>query len=608
MLNGLLLVFVGFMAGQDFPAGGVDVLAADALRVTPVGGLERTQSSATILDERGPDGGVVLRVRIGSVSAETNATQLTVPNAQTVKKGDRMLAVVSLRGKRGSGVARGEVMFERATSPWTKSLTQAVEAPVSGWARSVMAFESAEDYAAGEAMLSVRLAFGPQEVDLSGLKVLNYGQSRTLDELYEIAAAASGAKSATVLLKPGEIHQTFVGMGGNFCQPRYGHTAAMDAVGEYVLANLNVRHSRVGLPLDYWAPEPGRYVEEGQAGASLAALRELNRRGIPTIVSVWEGAAWLLPGGREQMGKVLPRERYEDCARAIGEYLKLAKTKYGVEVGWFSFNEADLGVNFKFNSEEIAAFIRVAGPMWKGMGLGTKFLVADTANGTATAAYAEPLLKDAGLKEYLGPIAFHSWDAYGASDEAYRAIADLGRRYGKEVWCTEAGHDAQLWQRPNPWDSWENALRTAYAYARAVRLTGSSVVHYWTYQDNYPLVDGATRRPYPVFQTMKQMESVMRPGWQVIGVEGVSPTLQLLATKRADGLESALLIVNSGGSCEVTVRGIRRDSGAEVVVRDRSQATVGISREVVAANGFLTLTVPVRSVTTIVFRAKGEGR
>ncbi len=603
MLNGILALLVGFGGLQSLPSGGTDVFAKNAFETVPVGGLERTQSAQELVRGAGPDGGPALKVTIGADSLETNATQLTVPTAAAVKQGDRLLALISLRGKRASGgPAQAEVMFEKSTDPWTKSLTQAVFAPPSGWSQTVMAFESASDYGVGEAMLSVRLAFGKQTVEIGGLRVLNYGKSRSLDELMEVAAAASGAKSASILLKPGIELQTFSGMGGNFCQPRYGRTEAMDNVGRFVLANLNVKNARIGLPLNNWAPEPGKYVEEGQARASLEALKILDEKGIPTVVSVWEGAGWLLGGNPEQMGRELSRDKYEVCARAIGEYLKLAKTKYGVDVPYFSFNEADLGVNFKFGPSEIAAFIKVAAPIWRGMGVSTKFLVADTANGTATAAYATPLLEDPALRPHLGPIAFHSWDAFGASDEAYQKIAELGKKYGKEVWCTEAGHDAQLWQRPNPWAGWENALRTAFAYARAIRLTRASVVQYWTYQDNYPLVDNDSQVPYPVFHTMKQMETVLQPGWKVVETEGSSGTLQVLATKSPDGKQIGMLVVNLGGSSELTIRGFRQDMGAEVVTRDRGQAAVGISRRAVPANGFLKLTVPVRSVTTVVLR------
>ena len=106
-------------------------------------------------------------------------------------------------------------------------------------------------------------------------------------------------------------------------------------------------------------------------------------------------------------------------------------------------------------------------------------------------AFDTPLLEDPSIAPYLGPIAFHCWDVLSASDASYTAIADLGKRFKKPVWCLEAGHDAQLWQMKDPWATWDNALRTAMAYEKTIRLSGATVMDYWTLQDNYPVVDNS---------------------------------------------------------------------------------------------------------------------
>ena len=595
MLASFLAAMV--MAGSGLRQDeGIDVIPTDAVLTQTVGGLDRTGGSAEIVDAPGAPLGKALEVTIAESSLETNVTQLTIPSTQAVKQGDKLLAGIWVKGiDQGERASRVEVLFEQAMSPWTKSLSQAVVAPLDGtWRHAVMAFEAAIDYGVGEAMVSVRLAFGPQKLQLGGVRVINYQNTKSLDELLELAAVASGGSDMTVAVDVEDVRQTMVGLGGNFCQPRYGRTEALDRVGEYVLENLDVRHSRIGVPLDYWAPEPGVYQEEGQAAAAMRAMKLLNDRGIPVIASVWEAAGWLLGGEREQMGRRLPVDRYDDCARALGEFFVRAKSKYGSTAQYFSFNEADLGVNFKFDPEEIAAFMKIAGPMWREMGIEMKFLVADTANGTATAAYATPLLEDPELTEWLGPIAFHSWDALNASDEAYQAIADLGVKYGKEVWCTEAGHDAQLWRKPDPWASWENALRTAHAYARVVRKTRSSVIHYWTYQDNYPLVDGGSGEPYAVFEVMDAMEDVFAPGWTVVGVSGFSEVSQAAATVSPDGKEVRLLLVNRGAASRVTLDGVEGDVSGVVWTKDGESALAVEGRSFEA---------PVRSV--VVVRVRG---
>ncbi|MCX7800622.1 MAG: hypothetical protein N2109_09795 [Fimbriimonadales bacterium] len=584
----------GYQAGLP---EGQPVLPPDGHLETPVAGLERTRAEATVVPVAGQPFRRALRVSIRGESTETNATQLTVLNAAPVQRGDVMLAELWIRGSRPDGSpARAEFLFERSTSPWTKSVTRAISGSsrADRWRLWRIPFESAEDYAPGQAMASVRLAFGPQTVWIGGLRVVSYGRGVSLDALIErtVRAQPLGAVEVRVDLKA--TRQTMFGLGGNFCQPRYGRTEAMDAVGRYCLENLSVAHARVGLPLDYWAPERGRYVAEGQALAAMEAMGILARRRIPIVVSVWEGPQWMLPGRRET-SRPLPAERYDDCIEAVVRFLLEAKRRFGAEADSFSFNEPDYGVNFRFTPQEMASFIRRAGPRFREAGLKTRFVVADTANGANFANYAQPLLEDQTLAPYLGPLAFHSWDALSATDEAYRRIAELGRIHRKPVWCLEAGHDAQLWQARDPWGTWENALRTALAYERTLRLTGAEVMDYWTYQDNYPLVDGRTLRPHPVFRVMQAMERVFVRGSKVCVPRVASEDLRALATVGPGPGRFALLLVNPLGPGQANLVGL--PAGAVLRVRAYTADSLGSrSTATVGKDGRLRLSLPARSV------------
>ena len=470
------------------PTPGPSILAPDATLATEVSGLERTGATASVVDVAGQAFARARRVEIGRASTETNATQLSLFTARPVTKGDVLLVSVWLRGGRKDGKpGRAELLFERATDPWTKSTTQGV-ALSDRWEETVVPFRAAESYAPGAAMLSVRLAFGPQTVEIGPASVVSYGPGASLDALVTLAAARKPLGTVTVALDRAHPRQTMLGFGGNFTRPRYGAEVPLDSVGEANLRDLRVVHARTGLPLERWAPTPdGRYKDEGPAHAALLALGELARKGIPTTVSVWEGPEWMLGGTKESMGRVLDPAKYDACIDAIGAYLLRAKEVYGARVETLSFNEPDYGVNFKFTPETMAAFVRRAGPRFRRLGLDVRFLVGDTAGGVAAQAFDTPLLQDPTLRPYLGPISFHCWDVLGATDESYSAIADLGRRFGKPVWCLEAGHDAQLWQADQPWNTWDNALRTAMAYERTLRLARPSVMDYWTYEDDFPI-------------------------------------------------------------------------------------------------------------------------
>ncbi len=597
----------GNKAGGSLPPGGTPVLAPDTLLTRTVGGLENTKAAAEVVPVQGQPFAKALRVTIGAPSAETNATQLTIPNAAPIRKGDALLAAFSVRGEGAQGggntAARVEFLFEKATTPWTKSVTHPATAPRDRgrWRRVFVPFVAAEDYAPGEAMASLRLAFGKQTVEVGGLEVVNYGMSRTADELVVLAAEQNPLGAVTVAVDLATTKQTLGGFGGNFCQPRYGSTEAMDPVGRYNLEGLKVVQARIGIPLNHWTPEQGVYKDEGQAKAALEQMRMMAERKIPILASVWEGPLWMLGGRPEQNGRTLPPERYDICIEAIGRFLVTARDKYAAHADYFSFNEPDYGVNFKFTPEQMGAFIKKAGPRWAALGLKTKFLTADTANGGNFAAYARPLLDDKEVAPYLGPLAFHCWDALSAPEANYTAIAALGRQYNKPIWCTEAGHDAQLWRQPNPWASWNNALRTALAYTRTLHLSGAAVMDYWTYQDNYPLVSKDGRTPYPVWHVVKQMEEALPVGAKIASVASSShDDLTVLPTAGPKAGQFSVLLVNPSGAGRVTLSGLTPNASVAVL---RSTAD-GQAQRVSAAprvdrTGRVSVAVPARSVVTI---------
>ena len=598
------LMLVGAVpAPAALPPGGTDVLAPDALLSTPVGGLERSRATAEVIAVEGAPFPRALRVQSTVRPPERNATQLTIGNAVPVAKGDVLLASFYLRGASaaGEGPARTEFLFEQATNPWTKSVMQEVDAgaPSGPWRRVVIPFDCAQSFAPGEAMVSFRFGFPPQTIELAGLQLVNYGRTVALDELKAMAAEMTPLGQVEVTVSLGTLRQTLDGFGGNFAQPRYGSAEPMDAVGRYNLEHLRVVHARIGIPLDHWAPEKGVYRDEGPARAALLQMQQMAARGIPITGSIWEGPAWILPGRRESSRR-LPPEHYDDSIEAMARFLVTARDTYGARVEYVSFNEPDYGVNFRLSPAEMAEFIRRAGPRFAELGLATKFLTADTANGVNFAGYARPLLEDAGIAPYLGPLAFHCWDALDAPESAYREIAALGQQYGKPVWCTEAGHDSGLWRKPNPWASWENALRTARAYARTLRLSGASQMDYWTYQDNYPLVDKAGAEPYPVWHVLRQMEQALPPGSRVVDAESSEDRLQVLAAVGPDPAAFSLLLVNPVGPGRAAVGGLPPNAVCSVVWSTQDAAPGAVGAPVPAdGEGRLVIDLPARSVVTV---------
>jgi O-glycosyl hydrolase len=596
LLSLALLVPARLTAGPSQDA--IDVFDEDAYLTTPLANPDATRANDRRLDN-GPIRQVVIRDR----TAETNATQLSILNAATIAKGDVLVAELEVRGKQTNGTpAQVEFYFEQATSPWTKSMVQSIRtAPANAWRTVRLAFSSAADYAPGAAMASLRLAFGPQTVELRRLRLQNFRRTRELSALQSELLERNRLGSHRLVVNPARARQTMLGLGGNFCKPRYGATTVIDAVGERALRDLNVRIVRTGLPLNHFAPTPDQIVtDSGPARASLLALQRLAKLRVPITVSVWEASPWLLPGRPEGMGRALPPNQYGTLADLVTRYLVIARDRYGAHADYFSFNEPDYGVNFKFTAAELANFIAVAGPRFRAAKLKTKFITADTANGTTCAAYARTLLTDRRITEYLGPIGFHSWDAFGASEASYRAIAQVGKQFRRPVWCLEAGHDAQLWQAENPWPQWSNAQRTVQAYLRTLELTEANTMAYWTYENDYAMTSPDGRTAYPIFEAMREMSRVFATGRRVIPFAGLPEGLFALATVPSNVPGSPtttdILLTNAIGPGQVQLAGLPNRGRAVIVTMtaagtQRTTATVG-------PNG-LAVPMPTQSVVRV---------
>ncbi len=582
-MQSLLICLVAFQSPKT-------VIPPQALFSTAVSGLERTGARREVI-------GPALRVTIGQISSETNATQLSIPNGVGISQGDVLLAKFKIRGKTASGWAgRVEFYFEKATSPWTKSVIQAISTRPVDWKEVEIPFKSIASFKPGEAMASIRLAFGPQTIEIKDFSVVNFHNSKDLADLQREARDKNRLGNVTVNLDASRLKQRMIGLGGNFTKPRYGSNVPLDAVADAVLAGLPVRIARTGLPLNHFAPTPSTIVDgQGPALASFQALQRLAKLKVPIVSSVWEGAEWLLPGRKEQGGKVLPEGNYGVCADLVVRYLKIARDKFGVIVDYFSFNEPDLGINFKFTGAQMAKFIGVLGPKLREANLPTKVIIGDTASGRPSARYSTEILSDNSIAPYLGPIGFHCWDALSASDADYRSIAFVGKRFKKEIWCLEAGHDAQLWQASNPWPTWQNAIRTAQAYLKTISLTGCSTMAYWTYEDDYPIASKDGKTKFSVFAVLGEMSKAFDRGTTIVETSSSTEDFQAVGAKSGSGI--VVVGVNPIGAGKVTLSGLPRSKTAALYIQTES----GIQRSQVrtGSSGRIELSIPPSTFITL---------
>ncbi|GAB4468038.1 MAG: hypothetical protein OHK0029_40230 [Armatimonadaceae bacterium] len=605
LVGGMISGFTCATLAKEKQEEGKPMLAKEALLTAPINSLEATGAKREEIRTPGQPFDRGVRVILTKPAQDSNVTQFTASNTAAVEQGDAMLATLFIRGKALDGKpARVILMFEKSSAPWTKSVSQNVTAneDPTAWKKVVVPFAAAESYQPGEAMLSIRLATQPQTVELGGLSLTNYGKSKSQDEMLNMVAEQNPLGKVTVAVLANQPRQVIEAFGGNFCKGRFGMTEPNDAVGKYTLENLNVRHARIGIPLQYWQDAPGQsYNDAGPNRATFLLMQEMKRRGIPMVASVWDAPKWMLQNPERDSQRIIARDRWDDAIEAMAQWLVTARDKYGVTVDYVSFNEADGGYQIKFTSKEIAEFIKRAQKRFAKSDLKVKWLAGDTANGRALVEYTRPLLLDKELVPHLGPVSFHSWDALSATPEDYAAIATLAKEFNRPVWCLELGHDAQLWRvRPPVWPTWDNAMRLATAYGKTLKYAQASVVDYWEYQADFPLVDGDKQKPYPAFHVVHQMTKAFPPGSQVLATtEGGNDSLLSLAAKTKTG--HSVLLINNGGPGEITLTGLPNGKTARLIRTRTDEMQKELpERYKVSNTGTVNVPITARSVTTVV--------
>lgn len=98
--------------------------------------------------------------------------------AAAVAKNDVIAGELWMRRLSGAeGVGFSQLNFERNSGDYAKSLSVSVLEEAGVWTRLRFAFRSIDQFPAGTAQISLWLGFGPQSIQLGGLRMTNYGVS-----------------------------------------------------------------------------------------------------------------------------------------------------------------------------------------------------------------------------------------------------------------------------------------------------------------------------------------------------------------------------------------------------------------------------------------------
>lgn len=418
---------------------------------------------------------------------------------------------------------------------------------------------------------------------------------------------------AHVKIDPGQVRYRLNGIGGNYC---FGIESP---VTRYTLDHLQVAAARTEMSLRAWAPKPVEIDPSGKDWTVFSAadqpnsrlrrelelMQELTRKRIPFTTSIWRMPAWLTEpvspdrGGSEK--RRIGEQQWPQVLQAIGTYLLYAKEKYQAEPDYFSFNEADIGIDILFTAEEHRDAIKRMGAHFAMLGLKTKCLVGDTGNARGTHQYALPTVEDPEALKYVGAVSFHSWR--GASPAQYEAWAELAERLKLPLICNEAGPDPFAYQGAR-YRSFAYAMQEMVHYQELLMHARPQAIVYWEFTSDYSLMasDRSQQGQLAIterFCLQKHWCDLTPAGSEALGVTNDQDAVLATAFRLGEASDYTLHLANPKWEREVTIEGLPRTVQALRVVRTAKGQFYKALETVPVKDGRVKLVLPTESLTTL---------
>jgi hypothetical protein len=406
---------------------------------------------------------------------------------------------------------------------------------------------------------------------------------------------ATVAAPARLTMDAAKVRYRFQGFGGNYCWDNRSPIAA------YTLKNLKVSWARVAIKLVQWDKE--RENPGPELRADFEMMRNLQRRGVPFVASVWTlperfyADAYNKPASAP--ARVIDPLKWDQLFDLIVDYLAYAKREYGAEPDLFSFNESNIGINVVMTPEAHAAAIERMGARLQAAGFKTKMLLGDAAGPRDTHKFALEAASDAGARPFAGAVAFHSWG--GGSAEQYGAWGDLAEWLRLPLLVTEVGLDASAY-RTHTWDSYDYGLREARMIQELLLYARPQALLYWQFTDDYALArvlpDGRVQ-PSARFWMVKQFADLIEPASDALFAASDQPEVLLTAFRKADAY--TLEILNTGAPRSISVAGV--PDAEWQITQSTESAPYQQGPALRSAGGVLQFAAPGRSLITITTRA-----
>lgn len=139
--------------------------------------------SSRVVSATGQNFTQAFQITVNGNSAFVYNAALGWRTTTAINKNDVLLLTFWLRKVEGAGPVKGQVVFERASSPNEKSVRLNYPTESNEWKLYQMPFKAADTYAPGQAQVAFQFAYGPQKFELGGISVVNYGPNVLLEQL-----------------------------------------------------------------------------------------------------------------------------------------------------------------------------------------------------------------------------------------------------------------------------------------------------------------------------------------------------------------------------------------------------------------------------------------
>ncbi|MBN1578707.1 MAG: hypothetical protein JW913_19240 [Chitinispirillaceae bacterium] len=401
------------------------------------------------------------------------------------------------------------------------------------------------DLSLNDIPISSEVPFSTAADEIAGIRILSGGPSRGILQVTDFKVSSVKAlPERTVRIHLDRIRQGIDGVG--FCHEGNRARKSPYVIDEFIQDMLDNKLSlfRDRFPGKAWEPtndngDPFTIAMKsftiGDSGVitTLQRLKEMQNRGIKTILGVWDVADWMVSNPEARKARKI--KNIDEFAESVCAFLRHGREKYGLTVDFVDVNETEpVGIRLQLTAAEYGSFIKKCGALLRRNGLTTRVNIGSTLKWGEP--YIAEMYSDPGVRTFGGYPSYHSYRGTGTEpndNSTFIAWGKLRRRLDRNLWCTETDYDAYLWENPER-SEYRSVTEMAYNYWRIYYLARTSATAGWFWRPKYPSHE--VHRAYMNF---------FEPGGTIVEASQNYPGIYTVAYKHPGKKKFVLQVLNA---------------------------------------------------------------